>query len=233
MTSSQNPPSCISVIIPSLDEAANLPRTLGALRNHHHTEIIVVDGGSSDDSLAVSKGFGATVLESEQERAQQMNLGAGHAYGEVFLFLHAETILPETWPNEVRAALAHTNVCGGAFSLGIQGDSFKLRLIEKLAQFRSHRFALPYGDQAIFVRSEIFRDMGGFPDLPIMEDFEFMRHLRKRGLVRILPERVVTSGRRWHQLGVLRTTVINQAIVLGYYLGVPPEKLASFYRRKR
>ncbi len=223
----------ISVIIPTLNEEPNLSRTLESLGKHANTEIIVVDGGSDDRSREIARHFGAVVLESPRGRARQMNRGAGAASGDVFLFLHADTVLPEAWAEKLREALEHPGVCGGAFSFMVEGNSFGLRLIEGLTNFRARRFSLPYGDQGIFVRKCVFKEMGGFPDLPIMEDFEFMRRLRDRGTIRILPDCAVTSGRRWERLGVLRTTVINQAVILGYYMGVAPEKLARFYRKTR
>lgn len=222
----------ISVIIPTLNEAPSLPATLESLGHHENTEVIVVDGGSDDRSREIARHFGAVVLESPRGRALQMNHGAGAASGAVFLFLHADTLLPVTWAETIRAALVDSAVCGGAFSFMVEGSSFGLKLIERLTNFRARWFSLPYGDQGIFVRSCVFEEMGRFPSLPIMEDFEFMRRLRKRGAIRILPERAVTSGRRWERLGVWRTTAINQAVILGYYMGIAPEKLARFYRAK-
>lgn len=225
-----SPSLSISVIIPTLNEESNLSRTLEALGNRENTEVIVVDGASEDQSPHIAQELGALLIKSERGRARQMNYAARHAAGQIFLFLHADTILPQTWASNIREALKDADVCGGAFTLGIEGNSLKLRLIERLTNFRSRRFLLPYGDQGIFVRSGIFREMGGFPEITIMEDFEFMRRLRKKGVIRILSDRVITSGRRWERLGVFRTAAINQGVILGYYVGVPPEKLARFYR---
>ncbi len=227
------PTLSISVIIPTLNEEPNLSRTLESLGQHPNTEILVVDGGSDDRSCEIARHFGAVVLESPRGRARQMNHGAGAASGEVFLFLHADTLLPETWTERIRVALEDPRVLGGAFSFMVEGNSFGLRMIERLTNFRARRFSLPYGDQGIFVRSCVFREMGGFPNLPIMEDFEFMRRLRDRGTIRILPDCAVTSRRRWERLGILRTTAVNQAVIVGYYMGVAPEKLARFYRKRR
>ncbi len=222
----------ISVIIPTLNEASSLPRTLESLGHHENTEIIVADGGSDDLSREIARHLGAEVLESPRGRALQMNHGASAASGSVFLFLHADTLLPVTWAETIRVALADPGVCGGAFSFMVEENSFGLRLIERLTNFRARWLSLPYGDQGIFVRSCVFEEMGRFPSLPIMEDFEFMRRLRKRGSIHILPEHAVTSARRWKRLGVWRTTAINQAVILGYYMGIAPEKLARFYRRR-
>jgi rSAM/selenodomain-associated transferase 2 len=190
-----------------------------------------VDGGSSDRTREEARAHCAVVIEAPMGRARQMNVGAQYASGEYLIFLHADTLLPENWAESVRQALKKTEVLGGAFSLRIDGHFFGLRIVEALANLRSHRFSMPYGDQAIFVRAMDFRELGGFPDIPIMEDFEFMRRLGRRGRVHILTERVVTSCRRWKTLGILRTTAINQAVILGYYLGVSPARLARFYRR--
>ena len=220
----------ISVIIPTLNEAAYLPFTLERLSQRQFVEIFVADGGSSDETPEIALSLSAKVLDCPKGRARQMNEAARVATGDILLFLHADTLLPKNWENRIRSALASEYVCGGAFSLRIQGNSVGLRLVEALANCRSRIFLMPYGDQAIFVRSATFWEMGGFLDVPIMEDFEFMRRLRTRGSLCILPERVITSGRRWEKLGVLRTTVINQAIILGYYAGISPDKLARFYR---
>ena len=121
----------------------------------------------------------------------------------------------------------------GAFTLGIDGSEFAFRIIEMLANFRSKVFHMPYGDQGIFLRGEVFRALGGFPDVVLMEDFVLIRRLRKRGKVTIAPVAVKTSPRRWRKLGILKTTLVNQAILLGYFLGSNPERLASWYKRQQ
>ena len=221
----------ISVVIPTLNEAAYLPFTLERLSQRQFLEIIVADGGSSDETREIALSFSVKMLDCPRGRSRQMNEAARVATGDILLFLHADTLLPKKWEDAIRAALANDYVCGGAFSLRIQGNLLGLRLVEALANFRSRIFIMPYGDQAIFVRTATFWEMGGFSDLPIMEDFEFMRRLRTRGGLCILPERVITSGRRWKKLGIIRTTAINQAIIAGYYAGISPEKLAGFYRK--
>jgi hypothetical protein len=124
-------------------------------------------------------------------------------------------------------------VVAGAFTLGIDGSEFGFRIIEMLANFRSRVLQMPYGDQGIFLKGEVFRDLGGFPDMVLMEDFVLMQRLRKRGKVTIAPVAVKTSARRWRKLGIFKTTLINQAVLLGYFFGKNPERLARWYRLKK
>jgi len=162
-----------------------------------------------------------------------MNAGAEAAEGTFLVFLHADTRLPEEFDGYVRRILTESGVAAGAFQLKIDDPSARLRLIEKAANWRSRYLQMPYGDQAIFLRRELFREMGGFPDLPIMEDFQLIRRLRGRGRIVIAPAAVVTSARRWKQLGALRTTLINQLMILGFYLDLEPSRLARWYKNNR
>ena len=210
----------ISIIIPTLNEAENLRSTLASAQSGADAEIIVVDGGSTDETVALAKSFGVRLLATEAGRAGQVNVGALAASGDVLLFLHADTKLPPGFHQHVQDIMAKSDAVAGAFSLGIDGPEIGLRIIEKLANFRSRFFQLPYGDQAIFLRPHLLRVIGGFPDMPIMEDFVLMRRLKKEGRVAIAPVAVQTSARRWLKLGILKTTLINQA-----------ERLARWYRR--
>ena len=222
----------ISVIIPTLNEADYLPRTLSSLREVENVEVIVVDGGSKDGTTEIAERKGYRVLRSPPGRALQMNAGARAASGSILLFLHADTRLPPGFDSAVLAVLQEPDVVGGAFRLRIDAPGMPFRLIEQAVQIRSHRLQMPYGDQGIFVVKETFDELGGFAALPIMDDFEFVRRLRRRGRIRIAPLRVTTSGRRWQELGPWRTTWINQKVILGYYLGVSPERLAVWYTRR-
>jgi rSAM/selenodomain-associated transferase 2 len=159
-----------------------------------------------------------------------MNAGAGEAEGTVLLFLHADTKLPPGFEHHVREVLDRPGTVAGAFRLGIDGALPGLRAIEWLANFRSIRMGMPYGDQAIFLRADRFREMGGFPEIPIMEDFAFMRGLRRLGRIGIAPVAVSTSDRRYEQFGVWRTTWINQLMIFAYMAGVSPAQLARWYR---
>ena len=223
----------ISVIIPTLNEAGVIGSTVSSLKKYRQTEIIVVDGGSNDETVHLAESAGAMVLTSPPSRAAQMNAGAAGACGAVLLFLHADTRLPDNFETLVQTAIAASEISAGAFSLGIDSNANGLRLIERVANWRSRFFQMPYGDQALFVSRRLFQEIGGYPDFPIMEDFELVRRLKKKGRVAILPEVVMTSARRWENYGVFKTWLLNQLIVVAYYLGIPPQRLAKWYNRPR
>jgi hypothetical protein len=220
----------ISVIIPTLNEAACLPATLHSLQQSENTQIIVVDGGSTDCTCDIAHAAGCTVLKHQRGRAVQMNAGAEASEGEILLLLHADTRLPAGFDRAIRSALSNPKVAAGAFRLRIDASGWPLRLIERGVVFRSRLFQMPYGDQGIFLRAGLFRELGKMPRLPIMEDFELVRKLRKRGKIEILPCDAVTSARRWKTVGPWKTTFINLCVILGYYLGIAPERLAQWYQ---
>lgn len=222
----------VSVIIPTLNEAAQISRTVEAARKGDPMEIIVVDSGR-DGTDEQAREAGATVLRSRPGRARQMNAGASKATGNLLLFLHADTLLPPNYKSAAAGALSDASVSAGAFRLAIGMDFPGRKFVEWSANIRSSWFQLPYGDQALFVRRSTFEQVGGFAELPILEDFELVRRLRRRGKVITLKEAAVTSGRRWQQLGVLRATWINQWIILGYHLGWPIDRLAAVYKMRR
>jgi rSAM/selenodomain-associated transferase 2 len=224
------PDPAISIIIPTLNEAENLAATLASTKSSVDLEIIVVDGGSSDGTTEVAKNFGVRLLTTAAGRARQVNAGGLAARGDVLFFLHGDTRLPRDYEWYILDIIRKPGVVAGAFTLSIDGSEFGFRIIEMLANFRSRVFQMPYGDQGIFLRGEVFRALGGFPDMVLMEDFVLMKRLRKRGKVAILPVAVKTSARRWRKLGILKTTLINQAVLLGYFLGSNPERLARWYR---
>ena len=223
----------ISIIIPTLNESQRLGATLKSAKAGTDVEVIVVDGGSSDGTLELAKDYGVKLLTTAAGRAKQVNTGALAASGDVLLFLHGDTILPKKFEQYVRDIVANPATVAGAFKLGIDGREVGLRLIERLANFRSRLFKMPYGDQAIFLRVDIFHSVGGFPEMEIMEDFVFMQRIKRHGRIAIAPAAVATSARRWLKLGILKTTLINQVVLLAYFLGRDPAWLARWYRRKK
>ena len=203
-----------------------------------NVEVIVVDGGSWDGTVQIAQSSGVEVLSSPAGRACQMNLGAKAATGNILLFLHADTLLPPGFDAMIRTALESSlkvyrkAPVAGAFAVWIDASLISLRLIERGINWRSRFLQMPYGDQAIFLRKEVFYDIGSFPKLPIMEDFELMYRLRRKGRIVIIETPVTTSARRWLQSGVFKTTIINQLIIIAYLMGVSPERLVRWYRRK-
>jgi uncharacterized protein len=223
--------SRVSVIIPALNEAAHIAATLDRARKGSPHEIVVVDGGSADATFVVAKGSGATVIHSKPGRARQMNAGAARATGNVLLFLHADTLLPDNWKHVVHETLGRPGVVAGSFGFRI-AEAFTGRwLVERTTNLRSRWLQNPYGDQAQFMRRALFEELGGFADLPIMEDYEMNQRLRRRGRVATSSAAAITSGRRWKKLGLIRTTLINKIVITGFHLGVCPHKLVRFYRR--
>ncbi len=222
----------LSVIIPALDEAGHITAAIASAQSQD-AEIIVADGGSTDGTSSIARNAGATVLDTPPGKARQMNAGAEAASGDILLFLHADTRLPDDYARHVREALAGPEVVAGAFAFRADAPLSRLHVIEWLANFRSRRFHMPYGDQGIFLRAATFRDAGGFPDQPIMEDFELVRRLKRRGRIAHVPLPAATSARRWLHLGVLRTTVINQLAIVAYLCGVSPHRIAGWYERQR
>ena len=223
----------ISIIIPTLDEEENIAACLASTQNASHAERIVADGGSRDRTVEIALACGARVLTSPAGRARQMNAGAEAASGDLFLFLHADTRLPEDFAGCVREILARPGVAAGAFEFRLDLSSRGLQIIERVANWRSRRLQMPYGDQAIFIRSALFRETGGFPDLPIMEDFEFIRRLQKKGHILTAPYPAITSARRWRRLGLWKTTLVNELVVVAYYLGISPARIHNWARRNR
>jgi hypothetical protein len=222
-------PGLISVIIPALNEEANLPAALESVGSGPETETIVVDGGSADGTYQLARRLGATALASAPGRARQMNLGAAQAQGGILVFLHADSRLPPGWQKEVRRVLAQPGVALGAFHFRLDGPGAAYRALEKMVDWRSRALQLPYGDQALFLTRERFFGLGGYPEQPIMEDYLLARALARQGRVALADSAVTTSARRWDSLGLLRTTLVNQAILLGHALGVSPQRLAAWY----
>ncbi len=219
----------ITVIVPVLNEAAHLHRSLVSACASPVTEVIVADGGSTDSSCTLATRYGCQIVATGRGRARQMNAAAREAQNDILLFLHADTMLPPQFHAAVWKLMENRRVAVGAFRLRIDGRGPALRVIEWGVAARSILARMPYGDQALFIRRETFEAAGGFPDHPILEDMLLVSRLQRRGMVRVLPQAVLTSARRWQRLGPWRTTFLNQRIVLGYWLGIPTDRLAAWY----
>ncbi len=220
----------VSVIIPTLNEVQSIEQTIQAARLDYdpdEVEMIVVDGGSSDGTIKKIPSE-CRILPSKPGRAIQMNLGASHAKGDIFLFCHADTKLPPKWRESVIKAVTDPDVMGGAFLPKFVPAKGILHILNSL--YYPPNWRLMYGDQALFVRGKIFESIGGFPELPIMEDIELMRRLAKLGKLVRIPQRVETSSRRFITRGPLRQTWLNIKYIFSYiYLGTPAEKIADRY----
>lgn len=219
----------ISVIIPTRNEEGNLDRLLTWLRDQPGLEIIVADGASTDQTVACARRHGVRVIEAEAGRGGQLSRGAELASGQVLLFLHADTRLPSDFAAQVHAVLALPQTAAGAFRLRIDAEGRGYRCIEWGTNLRSRVLGMPYGDQAIFVRNAVLRQAGGVPRQPILEDLALIRRLKNFGRIRIASAAVATSARRWQRLGVLRTTLRNQLLLLGALCGISPQTLHRFY----
>lgn len=236
MPSDQNKPAeyRLSVIIPVVDEQEHISGCLDRLHAQGFAEpcqIIVVDGDPQGSTLRAVRDCRVTCLTSEKGRGRQMNAGAAAAEGDILLFLHVDTRLPPNALAGVAAVMETNGYVGGAFQLDIDSETWFLKGIAALANLRSRLNRIPYGDQAIFISRACFRALGGFREIPIMEDLDLMRRIKRNGgKVCILDQKVTTSARRWEAEGPLYTTIRNQLIRLLYYLGVNPARLARFYR---
>jgi rSAM/selenodomain-associated transferase 2 len=224
-----------SVIIPTINEELNIRAAIESIGTHSEVEVIVVDGGSSDSTCsivtALSNTWNARLVVSPKGRARQLNMGAESAAGEILVFLHADTRLPLDWKESISRAFDDGGIIGGAFRLRFDDETPAMNCIAGLANVRSTFLNLPYGDQAIFVDKNIFRKMRGFRQIDIMEDFDFVKRLRYHGKIIILNSCVITSARRWQKVGLLKTSLINQVMIIGYYMGFSPETLFRLYHR--
>ena len=231
----------ISIIIPVLNESETLQTTLEALGDPPSgkaIEIVVVDADPDAATLASihlesTRRLQLKTTISGKGRGIQMNRGAELAAGPVLLFLHADTRLPENAMHAIFSVLKNPSIMGGAFDLGIRSGKIGYRIIEKVATARSRITRLPYGDQAFFVRKDYFHRIGGFAKIPIMEDVELMRRIKKRGdAIRIIEKRVQTDPRRWERDGLVYSTLRNWVLMSLYLMGVSPHKLVKYYERK-
>lgn len=224
----------LSIIIPVFNESRFINDTiahLDMLAQGNHMECIVVDGSPNSDTIKVVKNKSIIRTTSTKGRGLQMNRGAFIARGDALLFLHADTLLPPGALEHIEAVMRNERYAGGAFDLSIDSNKPLMRLVEKVASLRSRITGIPYGDQALFVRRAVFHSMGGFRDIPVMEDVDFMRRLKARKeRIHITRMKVLTSPRRWEKEGIVYGTFRNWALMTLYLFGMKPEKLARFYR---
>ena len=223
----------LSVIIPALNEEKSIAATLESVMAVEPHEISVVDGGSTDRTCAICRDFGIEAFSSPRGRAKQMNLGASQATGEVLLFVHADTRLPSSASHDILRALTDPQIVGGRFDVSLDGEHRMLKIIGAMISWRSRLSKIATGDQAIFVRQQIFAELGGYPDLPLMEDVALSRALKRRGTVACLRSRVVTSARRWEAEGIWRTIFKMWALKSLFLLGFSPFHLKRYYRDAR
>lgn len=222
----------LSIILPILNESAQLPDLLTHLLacKRAGCEVILVDGGSTDQSPEQAEALGFTVLRSEKGRAIQMNQGAKHAKGDVLLFLHADTRLPDTAVQDVMQSLADPEAQWGRFNVKIAGRSPWFKMIAWFMNHRSRLSSIATGDQAIFIRTDCFVKHGGFPVQALMEDIEFSKRLKRDSQAVALTSTVTTSGRRWETKGIWRTIFLMWSLRYAYWRGASPDELAIKYR---
>ncbi len=227
-------PINLSVIIPVINEEKNLIKILANLEKHPLIEFIFVDGGSQDNTVKlIKKANFKVILSPILRRSYQMNLGAENAQGKILLFLHGDTLLPQNYDQIINETINQKDFILGAFALNIDSKKSIFRLLEIMVNARSNYLSLPYGDQGIFIKKEVFEQLGKYKDIPLMEDFELVKKAQKQGKIYIAKSAVTTSSRRWDKLGIIKTTLINQLVILGYYLKISPQKLAIFYGRMK
>ncbi len=217
----------LSIVIPALNEAGAIRMTIDAILDPD-VEVIVVDGGSVDGTREIAAAVGARVIDAPPGRGPQQNAGAAQARGRLLLFLHADTLPPVYYLDIVRQTLADPTVALGAFRLGIDRPGLGPRAVELGVRIRCALRKMPYGDQAFFMRAETFRRLGGFAEIPLMEDVDLVRRARNVGRIKVVRESVVTSGRRWVSAGVLRMTLINPICLAAFQLGVAPARIAKW-----
>ena len=226
--------SAFAIIIPVLNEASginSLIRQLENQQNKHSFEIIVVDGDPDGQTINAITNENVIKIKSSIGRAKQMNCAAAITNADTLIFLHADTLLPDNALNNIAEEFENRNYVAGAFDFDIDSKKPIVKIIAACACIRSRLTRIPYGDQAIFIRKGYFDTIGRFKELPLMEDIELIKRIKKRGdKIIILKARVKTSSRRWEKEGVIYTTLRNRLISFLYMLGVSPAKLVKFYR---
>ena len=222
----------VSIIIPCFNEAQNIEKTLLPLQKYRESgsEIIVVDGGSRDNTIEFAQPLADKLLISKPGRATQMNIGAEQSEAETLLFLHADTLLPESMDRLLSKALAE-GYQWGRFNVRLSGSHFVFRIIETLMNWRSCLTGIATGDQAIFVKREIFEQIKGFPEIKLMEDIVLSKKLKRLSRPACIQQRVITSSRKWENNGIIKTVLLMWRLRLQYFFGVSADKLhAKYYR---
>lgn len=220
----------ISVIIPTFNEGKILRKSLGRLKKGINLEIIVVDGGSLDKTVTIAKEFTQKIFLTTKGRAIQMNEGARHAGGDILLFLHADSVIASGGLGKIVPAMIGLQAVGGAFQLAFDTDNVLLHMIAWLANLRTSITQVPYGDQGIFISRRTFEKMGGFNEIPIMEDVELAVRMKKEGKIILLKDKILTSPRRWEREGIFFTSLRNRVLMIAYFFGISPQRLANIYR---
>ena len=224
----------ISIIMPVFNEEKNLRATLNCLNLSGNEELIIVDGGSCDGTVSIAKEFTDKVFSTETGRAHTMNYGAGKATGDMILFLHADCVLPENGYDLIRITLRKNNFSAGAFHLSINASGLRYRLIEAGANLRSLATSIMYGDQGIFMKRTIFDQIGGYAEIPLMEDIDISKKLKKTGKLALISPPIKSSPRRWLKEGALHTTLRDWAIAFSYtFLNISPARLLKYYKDVR
>jgi len=221
----------ISIIVPALNEADSIASTLDGLKSFRKdgNEVIVVDGGSKDETVSMAASESDKVIEFAPCRAQQMNVGASQASGDILWFLHADTLVPDNAVQQIQHALENNKYQWGRFDIRLSGRQLQLRIVESLMNLRSRITGIATGDQGIFVRREVFESIGGFANISLMEDLDISKRLKKYSRPCCLDTKLITSSRRWEERGILRTILLMWRLRLAYFLGVKPEKLVNHY----
>jgi len=220
----------VSIVVPALNEAAVITATLRRLRRDFPgCELIVADGGSTDETTRLAAPL-ARVVASAPGRATQMNTGARHAHGGLLWFIHADTRVDPAALGQIQAAMADPAVAGGGLRLRFSQPSLALRYVAWTSNLRARCLHWVFGDQAMFIRRSVFEALGGFPDLPVMEDLEMSRRLHRRGRLAVLPATATTSARRFTEHGTWRLLAFMQYLKLLYFLGTDPQRIAARYR---
>jgi len=220
----------VSAIVPALNEAMTIERTLKSLQaiRSEGGEIIVVDGGSEDETSKLAAAWADKVIRSSKGRARQMNAGAAVASGDLLFFVHADTLFSQTLTNDLIDRVS-VKQSWGFFPVILSGQHWLFRVIERMMNWRSRLTSVATGDQAIFVSRALWQELGGYADIPLMEDIEFSKRLRKRAAPQVMPRPITTSSRRWEEYGIAKTIVLMWRLRWKYYRGIDPRELKREY----